>query len=200
MAGHKRPAKVSAALEEELNVLLQEILDQIDDVSDKRRRITKKLSGHLKVLAETRDLVRRQLKGMDLDQVEIPGTELPAPAQDPVVAEILRIAGGIVERPGAEGDPEPLVFHQGGEKLDRWTAVVGPGEYLIELTDEGDWTARWMPYQGRSKVLAVAKPEAEAKEACRRHHLQRSADELLKKSGDDDLTRADRNGPPEKRK
>lgn len=199
MAAHKRHPKVSPQLEEELNERLQNVLDQIDDVADKRRRITKKLSGHLKVLSETKDLIRRQLKGIDLDQIEIPGTEVPAPTEDPVVAEILRIAGGIVDR-SKDGEPEPLAFHQEGDSLERWTAVVGPGEYQVEQTDEGTWTARWAPYQGRGKVLAVAKPEAEAKEACRRHHLQRSADELLKKNGDDDLTRADRNGPPEKRK
>lgn len=198
MAPHRRHPKVSPALEEELNERLQDVLDQIYDVNDKRRRLSKKLGGHLKVLGETKDLIRRQLKGIDLDQIELPGTEVPAPAQDPVVAEILRIAGGIVERPGAEGEPEPLVFRQDGEA--RWTAIVADGEYQLERTDEGDWTARWAPYQGRGKVLAVAKPEDEAKEASRRHHLQHTADELLKKSGDGDLTRADRNGPPEKRK
>jgi hypothetical protein len=198
--GHKRNAKVSPELEEELRERLEEVLDQIDDVSDKRRRLSKKLGDHLKVLAETRDLVRRQLKGIDLDQIELPGTEVPAPAQDPLVQEILRIAGGIVDRKDLEvdGEPEPLVWRTSHPGYD--LAKVKAGTYSMEATGDGNVTAKWSPLEGTGKLLGIRVPVDQAREACRTHHLQRHADELLKAAGHGDLTKGDLKGPPEARK
>ncbi len=96
--------KLSGKLEEELRDRLEELLDEHDDVAQKKKRVAKALKGHLTVLDDSISLVRRQLKGEDLDQMEIPGTSMPEPTKDPAVMEILRLAGGIVERPKAEGE------------------------------------------------------------------------------------------------
>ncbi len=195
--------KVSPKLEDELRDKLETLLDERDDVAERKRRIAKALKGALTVLDDSVSLVRRQLKGQDLDQLEIPGSEVPAPAKDPVVAEILKLAGGIVERqPETEGDEdeeEPSLSWVSNRAGLRVAGAKG-GRYEIEQTASGGWTAAWKPLEGRQKLLVVDKPEAEAREACRAHLLDRSADDLLRDAGDDDLTRKDLKGEPEARK
>lgn len=194
--------KLSPKLEEELRDKLEEMLDEHDDVADKRRRLSKLLGGHLKVIDSTVSLIRRQLKGLDLDQLEIPGTEMPVPAQDPLVQDILRIAGGIVEKQKAEEaaeeeKPEPLAWKAEGAKL---VATVEGGHYDVEPgpANDGGHRAFWVPADGRGKTLGMDLEKSEAKEACRAHHVERFADQLLKSAGAGDLTRGDLKGPAEK--
>lgn len=196
----KKPT-LSPALEVELRDRLEEVLDEIDDVADKRRRLSKKLGGYLKVLAETRDLVRRQLKGQDLDNLEIPGTEVPAPARDPLVQDILKLAGGIVEKEPAKDDAEEIeqiFWEQEGDNL---VAAVTGGTYAIEpLTADGRHPCWWTPVSGRSKRIGDGKTHDQAREVVRNHHRERIADELLKAAGAEDLTRADTKGDAVARK
>jgi hypothetical protein len=189
MARNDNPTRLTPELEEELKDRLTDVLDEIDDVAEKRRRLNRHLGGHLKVLGETKDLVRRQLKGIDLDQLEIPGTERPEPSKDPITMEILRIAGGIVTKKApADETPEPLVW-RGKEETGIVVANVIGGTYRLERnegTREG-WTAKWTPGGGaggpRQKLLAIGKPFDECKEACLTHHLDRAGSDLLEKGG-----------------
>jgi hypothetical protein len=194
----KKPT-LSPALEVELRNRLEEVLDEIDDVADKRRRLSKKLGGYLKVLAETRDLVRRQLKGQDLDQMEIPGTEKPEPARDPLVQEILKIAGGIVEKPKEDTEEiEQLFWVKSGDNL---VASVTGGTYAIEpLTADGRRPCWWTPVDGWSKRVGDGETLDQAKEIVRKHHRERIADEMLKNAGSENLTRADTKGDAVARK
>jgi hypothetical protein len=179
------PPKLSPELETELRDKLEDLLDEHDDVSDKRRRLNRMLSGHMKVVAETIGRTRRQLKGIDLDQVEIPGTEKPEPARDPLVSEILRIAGGIVERKKDGEEPELLAYHGARESGLLVANVIG-GQYRIERCEgtlEG-WTAIWKPASGRQKLLAVQKPIEECKDQIRAHHLDRAGSDLLENGGE----------------
>jgi hypothetical protein len=205
----KKTPKVTPKLEAELRDKLEDLLDEHDDVALKKKRVAKALKGHLTILDDAISLVRRQLKGQDLDQLEIPGAEVPAPAQDPVVSEILKLAGGIVERkadpededddageePQAAKRPPPLPWRELAPG--RIVAVTTGGEYVLEETPSGGFTATWRPSQGRQKALAVAKPKAEAMAACVEHHVERFADDLLRNAGDGDLTKGDLKGPPE---
>jgi hypothetical protein len=193
----KKPT-LSPALEVELRDRLEEVLDEIDDVADKRRRLSKKLGGYLKVLAETRDLVRRQLKGQDLDNLEIPGTEVPAPARDPLVQDILKLAGGIVEKP--KGDAEEIEQLFWAESGDNLVAEVTGGTYAIEPRIAGGYTLHWTPHDGRSKQVETSATAAAAKDLARKHHRERIADELLENAGSEDLTRADTKGDAVARK
>lgn len=184
-------AKLSPKLEAELRDRLEDLLDERDDVADKRRRISKKLGGHLKVLDETVSLTRRQLKGLDLDQVEIPGTGVPTPAEDPVVRKILDLAGGIVV---AGGEPAPLVWRTEGANL---VADLDAGTYCVEHGLDGTFAVLWTPTNGRSKKLGVAYDTKEAAQtAARDHYLDRAGDELLRGAGADDLAKGPK-GPAE---
>jgi hypothetical protein len=181
MGKKNHPAKLSPALEDELRDRLEELLDERDDVADKRRRLSRHLGGHLKVLDESVGLVRRQLKGQELDQLEIPGSEKPEPARDPLVSEILRIAGGLPAKGAAPaGEPEPLVL-RGREEQGELVANVIGGTYRITRNDgtHPGWTAKWDPASGRGKLLAVAKPLEECKEAVRTHHLDRAGSDMM---------------------
>jgi hypothetical protein len=199
----KHPVKLSAKLEVELRDRLEELLDDHDDVSDKKRRLTRALGSHLKVIEESVSLVRRQLKGQELDQLQIPGTEKPEPAKDPLVAEILRIAGGIVERepekesPG-DATPGALGWHQEGENL---VARAPDGTYCIEPLGTGPFfDLLWTPLEGRSSRVIGGLTKDEAKKAAEQHRAERAADALLKNAGHGALTKADTKGPPIARK
>lgn len=202
----KRTAKLSPKLEAELRDKLEDLLDEHDDVAQKKKRVAKALKGHLSILDDSISLVRRQLKGQDLDQIEIAGTQVPEPYRDPAVAEIPKLAGGIVEprrnEADEEGDseprrPPPLPWRElGGGRI---AAIIDSGQYLLEETaDGGAYTATWRPSEGRNKVLAVAKPRTEAQAACVEHHVEQFTDQLLKNAGSGDLARGDLKGPPER--
>lgn len=195
-----RAPKLSPKLEAELRDKLEDLLDEHDDVATKKKRVAKALKGHLSILDDSISLVRRQLKGQDLDQLEIAGTEVPEPSRDPAVLEILKLAGGIVVPQKDEDDgeqrPVPLPWRELAEG--RITAIIDEGQYLLEeLPSGGTWTATWRPAEGRQKVLAVAKPKIEAQSACVAHHVERFTDELLRKGGSPELTKGDLKGPPE---
>jgi hypothetical protein len=55
----KQKTKLSPQLEEELHIRLEETLDQLDDVREKRKRLSDKLRGHEKVTRGTIHLARR---------------------------------------------------------------------------------------------------------------------------------------------
>lgn len=201
----KHPVKLSPKLEVELRDKLEDLLDEHDDVAEKRKRVAKALKGHLSILDDSISLVRRQLKGQDLDQLELPGTETPAPAEDPVVRKILDLAGGIVVRePEKEGAEEPaaagaLAWHAEGENL---VARLEDGAYCIEPIGTGlFYELHWTPKDGRSKRVAGAlSSKDEAKKAAEQHRTERAADALLKNAGHCGLTRADVKGPAVARK
>jgi hypothetical protein len=207
----KKPLqKLSPKLEEELHVKLEELLDTYDEVKDKRRRLGKLLGGHLKVIGGSIDLARRQLKGIDLDQLEIPGTGTPAPAQDPLVADILRIAGGIVDRKeeDEDGDDVPAADEEPGRLPPmppplRWMknqfgllqADVPGGFYVFEDHPGGWFNAIWQTSTGKRTKLDTNATEEHAKAACARHHLELFADAALKNAGAGDLTKGELKGP-----
>lgn len=193
----KHSPKLSAKLEAELKDRLEDLLDAIDDADDKRRRINKHLRGHIQVLSETKDLVRRQLKGKDLDQLDIPGTEVPAPAEDPLVQEILKLAGGIVEPVKEDGE---IDWHKEG---DNHVADVDHGTYCVQppIPPEEQWALYWTPPGGgKSKRLGLFVSWAEGQRAAERDHLEHLADEKFKNAGAGDLTRADTKGDAVARK
>jgi len=213
--GKQRNAKLTKELEEELLDKLQDLLDEADAAVDKKKAVAEILSGHVKALRGSVALVRRQLKGQDLEQLQIPGTEKPAPKNDPLVRRILEAAGGIVDRKEAEQEKEAeakkaaaevkraeaevpeLSFTNG---TDLMVAVVLEGEYHLERTADGDFTVRWAPYKGRGKILATHLNAGDGKKLCRQHQLEQLADAKLKNAGDGSMTKGDLKGPPEKRK
>jgi hypothetical protein len=175
--------KLTPGLEEELRDRLEEGLDAIDDTRDKRRRLNKVLRGHEKVLESTVDLVRRQLKGIDLDQLEIPGTKVPEAAKDPLLQEILRVAGIAQTKPE---EPDPLIWAVEDENL---VAGAEGGTYCIEPRPDG-FAILFTPEGGRSERFAFGVQEKEAaKKAATNHNRERFADAMLKNAGDGALTK-----------
>ncbi len=213
----KKLAKLSPKLETELRDKLEDLLDEHDDVDDKKRRVSKALKGHLSILDDSISLVRRQLKGRDLDQLEIPGTSLPEPAKDPVVAEILKLAGGIVptaskdegdqedqpeQRDGAPAkklEPAKLVFRRGrGNGIE--VANAPGGQYEL-ASNMGFWDLCWLPEDGGREFLRAGLRTRElAQKEAERHLLERGADAVLKNAGAGELTKADTKGPAVARK
>ncbi len=83
---------ISPELHEEMAAQLEKLLDDQDDVREKRVRISKALGGELKIIAGAITRTRRVLKGLESPQQEIPGTEVGERRRDPAVLEILQAA------------------------------------------------------------------------------------------------------------
>lgn len=189
MAKKTNPPKLSPTLEVELRDRLEELLDQEDDVSMKRKRLSEMLGNHVKTIKASVFHVRRQLKGLDLDQLEIPGTAMPEPAKDGLLQEVLRVAGLV---PETKATPEDLDWQQDGEGR---AATVEGGSYFIEANPSGDWMAYWYPDgKGNPKQLGSYKSREAAEKACGQDVLERGADALLKNAGDEKLTKRDLKG------
>jgi hypothetical protein len=99
--------KISKELTSEYTKRLEGLLDEQDDVAEKKSRVTKALGGELKIIASEIHRVRRVLKGLDSPQQEIPGTELGDRRPDPGVAAILKAAARVqVRERRAKGEEE----------------------------------------------------------------------------------------------
>jgi hypothetical protein len=79
--------------------------------------------------------------------------------------------------PGVKTDPPPLPWKQVEDDL--LVALVAGGKYGISRLADGGHTAAWQPEKGRGKILAIAKPLDDCRDACWKHHLERIADEKL---------------------
>ena len=191
----KHSPKVSPKLEADLRDRLEDLLDERDDVDAKRRRVAKALKGHLTILDDSITLVRRQLKGQDLDQTEIPGTQLPEPAKDPVVAEILRLAGGIVEREPEEEEEEADVLTWEAADEGTFTAAAPGGTYRLGPAVPDGWALHWEPDGKAPNSIATYAKRRDAEKAAERHIIERAGDAILRNAGDGKLARAPRGGP-----
>ncbi len=201
-----RPS-LSPKLREEYSEKLQDTLDELDVAREKRRTITKALKGHEELLDQAIYTLRRRLKGLDLEQTELPGTEAGEPKRDPLVMQILKAAGEVAERkekeledldeedepnekPTARGSkkagPAPLRWHTEGENL---VSDVFGGCYCIEPAPMGGKSALWTPAGGKSKSLVRNVNEGGAKNACEQHHLEHQADGILSNAGAGELTK-----------
>ncbi len=194
--------KISAALHAQLTEKLEQLLDQADDVAAKKKKITDAIKGQQKKIALGVSQTRRRLKGLDLEQAEIPGTEVAEIGIDPVVEEILQRAGALQ----IMKDPPP-----GGGEL-QWVSADGehtaePEDGLVyrvaaTVDDNGWWgTERSIDYGDTWKRLGFGSPDLEAaKRHCARDFLERQADATLKNAGDGELTKKDMKGGAAKRK
>lgn len=189
----KTPAKVSPQLEAELRDRLEDLLDQRDSVTNKKSRLSKLLGGHVKVLDQSILLVRMQLKGQEFDQLQIPGTESPEPTQDPLLQQVLRVAGLI-----PEAKPESSFSWR--EEGENQVADVEGGTYCIEPLDADSYAVFWTPIGKNSKRLGSYASTEAAQEACAQHHLEQAADTLLKNAGSGDLAKGELKGPAAARK
>ncbi len=225
-------SKLSPALHEEFNEKLGQLLDDQDDVREKKARITKALGGELKIIADAIARTRRVLKGIESPQEEIPGTEVGERKRDPVVYRLLEAADRLsrakeqvkTAHPGATAEarvggkkfpigpsleksvPPPLSWRvlDGRERK----ATVDGGVYQLVQDLVGTWAGVWVPMSGggfprpigNRKTLVLTATEADAAEACEKHHLERQADGLLRNAGAGELTKADTKGPAVARK
>ena len=244
-------ATLSKGLREEYSEKLQDTLDELDVAREKRRTITKALKGHEELLEQAIYTLRRRLKGLDLEQTEIPGTEAGEPRRDPAVQRILDAAAGIADReqdedledePEDDEEPNDPPTARGTKKFplglgltERCTACgeeagkhagqkcppkkagglpwrpgpangtqvadVDGGSYRLSA-NMGLWRANWVPVHGASKsvVSGVGEPEAVAKAACEKHHLERLADQTLENAGAGELTKGELKGEAVARK
>lgn len=196
--------KLSPDLEEELHLELADLLDEKDNVEARRSSINGALRGEIKKLSHAIQKVRLQLKGEELPQMEIHGTEKPEPARDPAVAEILRLAGGIVKRDPKDdakpsGSSGPLTWREvlPGKT---WVASFTGGRYVINVANAG-WDAHREEDSGRKATVALNVLLEKAKELCSKDCLDRAAATILKSTGrpeDEKLARRGLGGEPEK--
>lgn len=196
MAAKKtQPPKLSPTLEADLRDRLEELLDQEDDVSSKRKRLSQMLGNHVKTIKASVFHVRRQLKGLDLDQLEIPGTTLPEPEKDGLLQEVLRVAGLV---PATKAEPEDLSWH---EESDGFSADAEGGTYYLDTNLSGDWMAYWYPEgnKGPKQVGSYGTREA-AEKACARDAVERRADAMLRDAGDGELAKKELKGDATTRK
>jgi hypothetical protein len=174
--------RISRTLHDEFTAKLEALLDERDDVADKRRRISKALRGEVTGLDEQIAHVRRVLKGVDLPQLDIPGTEIGERKRDSILRRILDAAARIrdekiedAERTKAEAkeDPAPekaapekngaakkepppigLVWmKREGEDGSQWAAGSEGGAYTLLVALDGNWTAAWAPSKGESQIV-----------------------------------------------
>lgn len=97
---------ISPELHEEFSEKLEQLLDEHDEISEKRSRISKALGGELKIIARGIAHVRRVLKGLDGPQEEIPGTEVGERRRDPGLEQILKAAERVRDASAAAGKAE----------------------------------------------------------------------------------------------
>lgn len=95
---------ISPALHEEMTEKLEQLLDDQDDVHEKKQRISKALGGELKIIAGAIARTRRILKGVESPQEDLPGLEGGERQRDPAVLQILRAAERVAVR---EAEEEP---------------------------------------------------------------------------------------------
>jgi hypothetical protein len=193
--------RISRTLHDEFTAKLEALLDERDDVADKRRRISKALRGEVTGLDEQIAHVRRVLKGVDLPQLDIPGTEIGERKRDSILRRILDAAARIrdekIEEAGrtkaeAKEDPAPekaapekngaaqkepppigLVWMR-REDGSQWAAGSEGGAYTLLVALDGNWTAAWAPSKGESQIVVsgFGLPETQAKAACETHRAQ----------------------------
>lgn len=210
-----RSLAVSAALHEELTVNLEDLLDEQEDMKSKKALINRAINVELNTVAEAIYTVRRRLKGMDLEQTEIPGTETIHRKRDAAVIAILKSAGPLVEaaaqREAAKQSelglddplsqqadakkartekppPKPLDWEPAGENL---LAITPLGTYCIEpglAANAGTFGLFWTLPEGTSKRLETTATQSAAKDLARKDWLARNADAILKNAGDGRLT------------
>jgi hypothetical protein len=193
--------KISPALHAQLTEKLEQLLDQQDDVASKKKTIVDAIKGQQKKIALGVSQTRRRLKGIDLEQTDIPGTEIAELGVDPVVEEILRQAGALKVVKDEEGS-SPLKW---AENDDEHTAEPEDGVvYHVARFTPGDdwWSAKMSSDHGTTwKKIAFGSPQLSAvKDNCARHYLERGADAILKSSGAGDLTKKGLKGDPTARK
>jgi hypothetical protein len=197
--------KLSPELEEELHLKLADLLDEKDNVEDRKASINGALRGEIKKLAHAIAKTRRQLKGEELPQMEIEGTEKPEPTRDPVVRKILDLAGGIVRREEPKEEKpsksSPLNWREvlPGKT---WVGSFTGGRYVISVDTTG-WTAHREEDAGRKAIVAINVLLEKAKELCSKDCLDRAAATILKSTGrpeDEKLARRGLGGEAEKSK
>lgn len=189
---------ISAALYEELTDKLDQAMDERDDVAEKKGRVTRALGGHLKVLDNQIARLRRQRKGLESPQQEIPGTEAGEQKRDPAVEILLRAAEGLPEKSEKEPVPAepglpPIEWTQDGDGA--LVADVQPGRF--EIIKLGDRYSLFLRHGG--KRVGIGSPSTtldEAKEEAARYLLEVCADGMLPK----ELTKKSLRGGPIARK
>jgi hypothetical protein len=194
---------ISSELYDQLTEKLDEAMDERDDVAEKKGRVTRARGGELKVLDNQVKRLRRQRKGLESLQEEIPGTEAGERRIDPAVTLLLRAADGLPARPpqapkkkgagDAKARAAPAPLHFLTEKPGVDLASVEGGIYSVRSSAQG-YSAIWDPDAGRMKTLVAKVAPEVAYEACDRHNVERQADLLLKGAGAGELTKADTKG------
>lgn len=207
---------ISEALYEELTEKLDGLMDERDDVAEKKARVTKALGGEIKSLDTDIRRIRRQRKGFDLPQTEIPGTEVGQRRRDPAVLEILRQAAMVRLRELKEqGKRLDKTIHdrkvretsRGAGTL-QWQHTRGSGGAIAEvpggkyeiINDNSRWNLRWFPVSGTAVMVTSCLHRPDAEKAAEQHLLELAGDAMLKNAGDGALTRKELKGPPTARK
>ncbi len=194
--------RISRQLHDEFTAKLEAYLDERDDVSDKRRRISKALRGEEHLLDDQIAHVRRVLKGVDTPQLEILGMEIGDRKRDSILARILDAASRIrdvqikdeVDKKAAEASRTdgPEENDDGAEKKEKpkkdpglvWItrddgaqwATDAEGAYHLTRALDGNWTADWAPAKGERQIVCggFGLPEKEAKGTCETHRSKRN--------------------------
>lgn len=91
-----RTPVVSPKVHEELTLTLEQLLDEQDDLKSKKALISRAINVEIKTVGECLRDVRDRLKGREVEQVEIPGTEVVQRRRDRVVTQILKAATKLI--------------------------------------------------------------------------------------------------------
>jgi hypothetical protein len=198
-----RRSPLPRELFEEYSEKLEALLDERDDVAEKRRSISKALKGEVQILDGRIAHVRRVLKGHEAPQLDFAGMEVGEWKRDSIIERILGWAAKIrdektrqeKEREKDEAEEKPAAEEQ-GEKKEKpkkepkpqglaWMkredgtqfATVEGGAYELKVALDGQWTANWAPTKGERSIVVggFGLAEREARAACETHHLKRTA-------------------------
>ena len=147
-----RRSPLPRELFEEYSEKLEALLDERDDVAEKRRSISKALKGELSILDGRVSHVRRVLKGHEAPQLEIPGTEIGEWKRDSIIERILGWAAKIKQQRDHEDAKrsvdevkEDLAQETGGVDFSAWkkgVLIVPGGEYHV-VEDDGTYALEW---------------------------------------------------------
>lgn len=208
---------ISAALHAELSEKLEEQLDALDDLAEAKSAINDAFRNEKKRLASAVSRTRRQLKGQELPQRSIPGTEVPEPRRDPVLLRLIDSAKDLQRELAAkaekekaeekgEGAPPAPAKGEGSDVIawsktldkegERYIAYVPTGRYEIEAGGKG-WIVRWRKgADGKARSIGGAVKLEDAKQLGARHHLEELADRKLENAGAGALVDPSTKGPP----
>jgi hypothetical protein len=176
-------ANLSPELERKYAHALTETIDKVDNLRADLKEITKERKGEIATHEKAVFRLRRLLSGKEVEQLEVPGAELPsvAPRKDleKAVAQAKRTKDEVLEDIHAELDRRKgtkagaIQWIDGSDKpgLDgrSCAAEVPGGNYALERHPAGWFNAIWLPAGGKRVQLITNVQKETAKRTCEQH-------------------------------